>query len=73
MTISLLKIIKKEKTMTINKKSLEIFQVAVADWDDNNRSSENYEEDGEILNEMYQFLWNIVWLKSVKLTSIIVE
>jgi hypothetical protein len=59
--------------MTINKKSLEIFQVAVADWDDNNRSSENYEEDGEILNEMYQFLWNIVWLKSVKLTSIIVE
>ena len=56
--------------MAIDKKSLEVFQVAVADWDDNNQSSENYEEDHEKLEEMFQFLWNIVWLKSVKLIAI---
>ena len=45
--------------MGIDKKSLEVFQVAVADWDDNNQSSENYEKDHEKLAEIYRILWEM--------------
>ena len=37
----------------IDAKSLEILNVAIADWDDNNKTSEDYEESRKKLEEIY--------------------
>ena len=37
----------------IDAKSLEILNVAIADWDDNNKTSEDYEESRKKLEEVY--------------------
>tara|TARA_R100000808_G_scaffold3968_4_gene13441 strand:- start:127 stop:513 length:387 start_codon:yes stop_codon:yes gene_type:complete len=42
--------------MVIDKDSLQALNVALNDWDDNNRSSENYEQDRLRLEEIYSVI-----------------
>ena len=42
--------------MVIDKDSLQALNIAINDWDDNNRSSEDYEEDRLRLEEIYSVI-----------------
>ena len=42
--------------MVIDKDSLQALNIAINDWDDNNRSSENYEQDRLRLEEIYSVI-----------------
>ena len=44
----------------IDAESLEILNIAIADWDDNNASDDDYEESREKLEEIYYFISDLV-------------
>ena len=46
--------------MAIDKESLEVLNVALNDWDDNNRFSEDYDKAREKLVEIYEVLGKLV-------------